>query len=306
MRSAGYRNRGTGSVTSSPALTTPRPDRERARRLPPASVALSPRPHPSASPARGQGSPVLRGAMTPGQGASRLIAQTTNTDTSLDMSIHMSKISFNPEDDTWRMSTFRTPKSAEIVCPIPWADFQAKLDFDEDTISSLESLVQMDDLCFRVQIIRDMAFVYEPFAMDGTHSSVILDWGSPEDNQGTASYITNNLPSNRVFHTFTLPSKKDSSGTTSWYYIGAHTWAITPHFDIWRVLSDKSKKTVVTRLKRRCKGSHSDFELYQRIGDGRLEQFCVEVSSRSLKDVSEAFAESKLGYARPAKKRPSA
>lgn len=66
----------------------------------------------------------------------------------------------------------------------------------------------MDDLCFRVQIIRDMAFIYEPVAMDSPSTSVLFDWGSPADNQDTATYIQTTISGNNIFHTFTLPAKK--------------------------------------------------------------------------------------------------
>lgn len=66
----------------------------------------------------------------------------------------------------------------------------------------------MDDLCFRIQIIRDMAFIHEPVAMDGPSTSVLFDWGTPADNQDTERYIKTSIPGNGVFHTFTLPNKK--------------------------------------------------------------------------------------------------
>ncbi|KIL00054.1 hypothetical protein PAXRUDRAFT_822073 [Paxillus rubicundulus Ve08.2h10] len=140
-----------------------------------------------------------------------------------------------------------------------------------------------------------MAFVYEPFAMDGSFTSVILDWGSPADNQSARQYIQSSIPSDRVLHTFTLPAKKDKTGATCWYYIGAHTWTLTPHFPIWRSMNKKAKRSVIVGLRRRCKGNYSEDELCQMMDDGRLEQFCVEVSSRLLKDTSEAFAQC-LGY----------
>jgi hypothetical protein len=71
----------------------------------------------------------------------------------------------------------------------------------------------MDDLCFRVQIIRDMAFIYEPVAMDGPSTSVLFDWGSPADNQDTATYIQATISGNNIFHTFTLPARKVCIGT---------------------------------------------------------------------------------------------
>ena len=36
----------------------------------------------------------------------------------------------------WRMSTNRTPKSAEVICPIPWTWLQQRLGLDEDMVSS--------------------------------------------------------------------------------------------------------------------------------------------------------------------------
>lgn len=66
----------------------------------------------------------------------------------------------------------------------------------------------MDDLCFRVQIIHNMAFIYEPIVMDGPSTSILFDWGSPADNQHTAKYIQTGIPGDNVFHTFTLSPKK--------------------------------------------------------------------------------------------------
>lgn len=37
-------------------------------------------------------------------------------------------------NDGWRMSTMRTPKSAEIVCPIPWTNLGKFLGLDEDMV----------------------------------------------------------------------------------------------------------------------------------------------------------------------------
>lgn len=37
-------------------------------------------------------------------------------------------------DDGWRMSTTRTPKSAEVICPIPWAKLGHRLTLDEDMV----------------------------------------------------------------------------------------------------------------------------------------------------------------------------
>lgn len=66
----------------------------------------------------------------------------------------------------------------------------------------------MDDLCFRIQVIGDMAFIYEPVTMDASSTSGLFDWGTPADNQDTAAYLQTTLSANNILHTFILPSKK--------------------------------------------------------------------------------------------------
>jgi len=66
----------------------------------------------------------------------------------------------------------------------------------------------MDNVCLRVQIVKNMAFVYEPFSMDCPSASMILDWGSPTDNLTTARHISDNVNIHPFLHTFILPVKK--------------------------------------------------------------------------------------------------
>lgn len=84
-------------------------------------------------------------------------------------------------------------------------------------------------------------------------------------------------------------------------------------FEIWSTLGDKvslrslvqglltlifvkAKEVVTGKLQRRCNRGLSQQEIAEMIQDGRLQQFCIEVSGRLLKDVSRAFARTSLGY----------
>ncbi|KAI6047465.1 hypothetical protein EDC04DRAFT_3136097 [Pisolithus marmoratus] len=208
------------------------------------------------------------------------------------MSTFLKRSALSP-DENWQMTTNRAPQSAKVVCPMPWKGLQQQLGLPEDMVYSLESLSQMDDLCFRVQIVDDMAFIYEPFTMDCPSASLLLDWGTQSDNLLTAQYITNNLATHPYFHTFILSAKKDI-----WYYIGAHTWTLTRLFSVWSVMDDQTKRKIVSRLLARCRRRHTTQDIRQMLDDGRLAQFCVEVSSTALTSLSEAFAR-RLDYQKP-------
>lgn len=193
-------------------------------------------------------------------------------------------------DENWRMTTGRSPQTAKVACPIPWQWLQQRLGLPEDMVYSLESLPGMDDLCFRVHIVDDMAFVYEPFTMDCPSASVLLDWGTQNDNTLTAQYIRNNLKTHRFFHTFILSANKDT-----WYYIGAHTWTPITLFPVWSAINDGNKRKVVNSLWARSHQKHSKEDICHMLDDGHLDQFCVQVSSATLTSHSEAFAE-RLNY----------
>ncbi|KAG2154975.1 uncharacterized protein EDB93DRAFT_127041 [Suillus bovinus] len=215
----------------------------------------------------------------------------SSSEPSVDLSVHAAKRSSGGVDDVWKLSSSRSPRCAEVICPVDMQFFQDQLNLGEDTIYSLESLGQADEHCFPLQIVDNMAFVHDPFSMDGPGESFLMNWGTPDANETVHAYIVKNRPRDRVLHTFTFPVKRGV-----WYYIGAHKWNVKDLFEVWPTLGDKAKEVVTGKLQKRCNRRLSPQEIVEMIQDGRLQQFCVQVSSGSLKDLSRAFAKTSLGY----------
>ncbi|KAG1906997.1 uncharacterized protein F5891DRAFT_999729 [Suillus fuscotomentosus] len=206
-----------------------------------------------------------------------------SSEPSTDLSVHAARKSSGGVGDVWKLTSSRSPRSAEVIYPVDMQMFQEQLNLGEDTIYSLESLGQADEHCFPLQIVDNMAFTVH-------------------------AYIVKNCPRDRVLHTFTFPVKRGV-----WYYIGAQKWDVKDIFEIWSTLGDrvslrslvrgsltlifvKAKEVVTGKLQRRCNRRLSQQEIAEMIQDGRLQQFCIEVSGRLLKDVSRAFAKTSLGY----------
>lgn len=220
----------------------------------------------------------------------RSFESNSSSEPSVDLSVHARKNSSGGAGDVWRLTSSRSPRSAEVICLVDMKLFQ-QLNLGEDMIYSLESLGQADEHCFHLQIINNMAFVHDPFSMDGPGESLLMDWGTPDANETVHAYIVKKRPRDRILHTFTFPVKRGV-----WYYIGAHKWNVKDLFEVWPTLGDRAKQVVTGKLQRRCNRGLSQQEIGEMIQDGQLQQFCIEVSSRSLKDISRAFAKTSLGY----------
>ncbi|KAG1752605.1 uncharacterized protein EDB91DRAFT_1243368 [Suillus paluster] len=267
------------SSSSSGSGSTARPRSTGKGRSSPGMIPTS----PSASTSRSR-------ASRTGQTSSEY--NSSGSDPSVDLSVHAARNSSGGDDnDVWRLTSSRSPRSAEVICLVDMQWLRERLNLDEDTIYSLESLGQADGHCFHMQIVDNMAFVYDPFSMDGPGESLLMDWGTPDANETVRGYVVKKRPRDRILHTFTFPVKRGV-----WYYIGAHAWNVKDLFEVWPTLNDKAKETVTAKLRRRCNRRHSQQDITEMIQDGRLQQFCVEVSSRSLKALSREFAKTRLGY----------
>lgn len=233
----------------------------------------------------------VSGAVSDLSNQQRSSESNSSSEPSVDLSVHAARNSSGGSGDIWRLTSSRSPRSAEVICPVDMQLLQEQLNLGEDTIYSLESLGQADEHCFRLQIVDNMAFVHDPFSMDGPGESLLMDWGTPDANETVHAYIVKKRPRDRVLHTFTFPVKRGV-----WYYIGAHKWNVKDLFEVWPTLGDRAKEVVTGKLQRRCNRRLSQEDIVEMIQDGRLQQFCIEVSSQSLKDFSRGFAKTSLGY----------
>lgn len=57
---------------------------------------------------------------------------------SVDLSVHARKNSPEGGGDVWKLTSSRSPRSAEVVCPVDMKLFQEQLNLDEDMVYSLE------------------------------------------------------------------------------------------------------------------------------------------------------------------------
>lgn len=288
---SGQSRRNDRSSNSSGSSSTPRPKSKGKERSSPQISMIAPISSPASTSHSRASRTGVSEVVSDLSNQQRSSESNSSSEPSVDLSVHAAKDSSSGGGDIWRLTSSRSPRSAEVICPVDMRLLHERLDLGEDTIYSLESLGQADEHCFRLQIVDNMAFVHDPFSMDGPGESLLMDWGIPDANETVHTYIVKKRPRDRVLHTFTFPVKRGV-----WYYIGAHKWNVKDLFDVWPTLGDRAKEVVTGKLQRRCNRSLSQQEIAEMIQDGRLQQFCVEVSSRSLKDLSRAFAKTSLGY----------
>lgn len=280
------------SSNSSGSSNTARPISKGKERSSPRTLMIAPTSPASTSLSRAARIGVS-GVVSDLSNQQRSFESNSSSEPSVDLSVHDRKHSSGVSGDVWRLTSSRSPRSAEVICPVDMKLIQdsEQLNLGEDMIYSLESLGQADEHCFHLQIINNMAFVHDPFSMDGPGESLLMDWGTPNANEAVHAYIIKKRPRDRILHTFTFPVKRGV-----WYYIGAHKWNVKDLFEVWPTLGDRAKQVVTGKLQRRCNRGLSQQEIGEMIQDGQLQQFCIEVSSRSLKELSRAFAKTSLGY----------
>lgn len=202
--------------------------------------------------------------------------------------------SSSSDQGPWRIHYSGPPLSTAIACgPMSWADLAKKLRLGDEKITSLQTLAKIEEHGLRIQIMDELAFVYDPIVLEGLSTSCLIDWGQKSRNLAAVKYVTKG---NHVFHTFFFPVKKNA-----WYYFGAMTWTPVKQRSMWSTLGTKSKTKLAAKLKDRCGGRLRKKEIGLLVEEGEsLEQICFEISGDSTKAASRSFASGTLGFEPPA------
>ncbi|GLB33994.1 hypothetical protein LshimejAT787_0108780 [Lyophyllum shimeji] len=162
------------------------------------------------------------------------------------------------------------------------------------TVDQLASLGSRSDSCLRLHTSRDLAFLYDPFLLEGRSGdgkkTYILDWGVEEANRSLEAYLRGNQT---VLHTFIFPAEKKQ-----WFYVGAHTWKLAKLPPLWPSLGTKSRRKVVHKLVERSHGEYDEETIQTALERGDLRQLCIEISSVGHWEKSENLAR-KMGYKDP-------
>jgi len=205
--------------------------------------------------------------------------------------------SSSSDQGQWRIYYSRPPLSAAIASgPMSWADLARRLSLDDETMASLQRLTTIDKHGLRIQIMGDLAFIYDAIILEGPSATCLIDWGRKNRNIGAVKYITRGRMVNPVFHTFFFPVKMDC-----WYYFGAMTWNTIEQRSMWPALSIKSKAKLTAKLNDRCGGNLRKDEIIRLIEQGTLQQICFEISGHSTQAVSRSFA-LKMGFDPPSER----
>ncbi|EIW82360.1 hypothetical protein CONPUDRAFT_81851 [Coniophora puteana RWD-64-598 SS2] len=135
-----------------------------------------------------------------------------------------------------------------------------------------------------VYIEGEVAFVGNPFTLEGPDGSHLIDWGTSDLNARMEQYIQDR-PGGTALHTFFWHSR-----TGKWFYIGAHIWTpVGLTWEVWRTLSERSQEFVANRLRMRGGEVETEAQIIAQLDSNRLEQIVIELSSVGQRETSEAF-----------------
>jgi len=134
-------------------------------------------------------------------------------------------------------------------------------------VATLQSLQSARDLCMRVQIIKDIAFVYDPIFLESGKSSYFIDWGYKNVNEGIIGHVKK-YP---VYNTFVFPR-----AMKNWFFIGSLQWNVTDGWDVYPTLGPKSRDEIVKKLMERC-GGEDQRHVEELLSGGKVEQICIEM-----------------------------
>ncbi|KAF8640019.1 hypothetical protein AX17_001263 [Amanita inopinata Kibby_2008] len=177
----------------------------------------------------------------------------------------------------------RPPRSASLCRgPLSWNDLQRIFGLSEDMILTLRGLESAPNLCLRVHILKDAAFVYDPIFLDLETRTFLVDWGRKEDNERIANFIKRSTRK-PIYNTFVFPKNKGS-----WFYIGGHTWTVSENEAVWPTLGPSSQGKLISKLSDRCDGAGDGARVGEMLETTQVEQICIHLSDHP--QLSQAYA----------------
>ncbi|KAG6833941.1 hypothetical protein H0H87_007952 [Tephrocybe sp. NHM501043] len=145
-------------------------------------------------------------------------------------------------------------------------------------------------LGLRVHGSNNLVFLNDPMFLEeraeGIKKTYVLDWGVEALNTRLESYISSR---ETPLHIFVFLQRKKR-----WYYVGGHNCRVAQPLIVWETMGKQSKIKVMAKLLERNPGQ-DEVDINAQLEDGRLSQFCVEISSNGLWQESREFA-LRMGY----------
>ncbi|KAA1466706.1 hypothetical protein DENSPDRAFT_831586 [Dentipellis sp. KUC8613] len=168
----------------------------------------------------------------------------------------------------WRIHLAKPPRSASLVAgPLLFSVLADRLDLDDDTIFSLDSLGDQTSDTLRLQISGEYAFLHDPNILESPSGTYVVDWGRTKVNTKITNYIAS--ATRPALHTFMYSSKKNG-----WFYLGMYKWSIASIRTVWDVLTPHAQRTLAARR------TGTTFEELDRlIRSDELQQLTVELGS---------------------------
>ncbi|KAH9939973.1 hypothetical protein B0H21DRAFT_755354 [Amylocystis lapponica] len=214
----------------------------------------------------------------------------TDTDEPPPGSYHVQELASTVEENEWWIEYTKAPATSDDpIGAFSYDELEEALELDEETTVCIGSLEWTQEPCLRLHIHQDMVFLVDPIVLEEHSATYLISWGTAQVNNNIRRYITEGKPTNPSLHMLVSPAGKDN-----WWYLGLQTWNPATVEPIWPRVSSKKQKELAIELQRRWNNALSSQEIAERIAEGELTQFCVQLSGGGRLAERSAFARNRL------------